>query len=338
VTDLLVVGGGPAGLATAIRAAQAGLETTVVDRRAGVVDKACGEGLMPSAVAALRALGVDVPGRAFHGIRYVDGDHAAEGRFRAGPGRGVRRVDLHRALRERAAEVGVRRLTAAVGHVRQRDGWVEAAGERARWLVGADGLHSAVRRDLGLELPARHPPRYGLRRHFSVEPWADLVEVHWSAHAEAYVTPVGDGCVGVAVLFSGRASYPELLRRFPDLASRLDRAVAATPVRGAGPFEQRVRRRVAGRVLLVGDAAGYVDALTGEGINLSLAAAEALVAALVSGQPLAYEAAWRRLSRRYRTLTSALLWARRRTWLRPRIVPAAQRLPRLYGAALDLLA
>jgi flavin-dependent dehydrogenase len=338
VTDVLVAGGGPAGLATAIRAAQAGLATTVVDRRAGVVDKACGEGLMPSALASLRALGVEVPGRAFHGIRYVDGDHVAEGRFRAGPGLGARRADLHQALRERAAAAGARRLVGAVDRIRQGDGWVEAAGERARWLVGADGLHSAVRRDLGLGLPARHPPRYGLRRHFAVEPWTDLVEVHWSATAEAYVTPVSDRCVGVAVLFSGRASYEDLLPRFPRLAARLRDAAPVTPVRGAGPFEQRVSRRVAGRVLLVGDAAGYLDALTGEGVNLGLAAAEALVAALLADDPMAYEAAWRRQSRRYRALTSALLWAARRPWLRSRIVPAAARLPPLYQGALDVLA
>lgn len=338
MTDLLVVGGGPAGLATAIRAAQVGLATTVLDRRAGVVDKACGEGLMPAALRSLRCLGVEVPGRPFYGIRYVDGDHTAEGRFRAGPGLGVRRVDLHRALRDRADQVGVRRVTGTADHVRQGDGWIEVAGERASWLVGADGLHSSVRRRLGLELPPKHPARYGLRRHFALEPWADLVEVHWSADAEAYVTPVGDGCVGVAVLFSGRGNYDQLLTRFPALAARLDGAVPATAVRGAGPFEQRVRRRVAGRALLVGDAAGYVDALTGEGINLGLAAADALVAALVADEPLAYEAAWRKLSRRYRTLTSALLWASRRPWLRRRIVPAAERLPGVYRAVLDLLA
>jgi flavin-dependent dehydrogenase len=336
-TDVLVAGGGPAGLATAIRAVQAGFTTTVVDRRAGVVDKACGEGLMPSALAALGDLGVQVPGRPFHGIRYVDANHAAEGRFRIGPGLGVRRLDLHAALHKRADQVGVRRVTGMIDRVRQCDEWVEAAGERARWLIGADGLHSTVRRELGLELPARHRARYGLRRHFAVEPWTDLVEVHWSADAEAYVTPVSDGCVGVAVLFSGRGNYDDLLTKFPVLAGRLDGAAPVTAVRGAGPFEQRVRRRVAGRVLLVGDAAGYVDALTGEGINLGLTAAQALVAALVAGEPTTYEAAWARLSRRYRMVTSSLLWARRRPWLQRRIVPAAERLPWVFRGTLDVL-
>jgi flavin-dependent dehydrogenase len=144
--------------------------------------------------------------------------------------------------------------------------------------------------------------------------------------------------VGVAVLFSGQARYDELLPRFPRLAARLRDAVPVTPVQGAGPFEQRVSRRVAGRVLLVGDAAGYLDALTGEGINLGLAGAQALVAAVLADEPLAYEGAWRRQSRRYRALTSALLWASRHPWPRSRIVPAAARLPQLYQGALDILA
>ena len=71
--DLLVAGGGPAGLATAILGARAGLEVVVVERRHGPVDKACGEGLMPHAVTLLRTLGVEAPGKPFHGITYVDG-------------------------------------------------------------------------------------------------------------------------------------------------------------------------------------------------------------------------------------------------------------------------
>ena len=93
--DLLVAGGGPAGLATAILGARAGLEVVVVERRRGPVDKACGEGLMPHAVALLGSLGVDAPGKPFHGITYVDDGHRVTGRFRGGAGRGVRRTALH---------------------------------------------------------------------------------------------------------------------------------------------------------------------------------------------------------------------------------------------------
>ncbi|MEV1206177.1 NAD(P)/FAD-dependent oxidoreductase, partial [Microbispora rosea] len=97
--DLLVAGGGPAGLATAINAALAGMETVVVEPRTGPVDKACGEGLMPTGAAALADLGVAVPdGRPFRGIRYVDGPHRVQAEFRDGPGLGVRRTALHTAL------------------------------------------------------------------------------------------------------------------------------------------------------------------------------------------------------------------------------------------------
>ncbi|NUS10993.1 MAG: monooxygenase, partial [Streptomyces sp.] len=101
---------------------------------------------------------------------------------------------------------------------------------------------------------------------------------------------------------------------------------------------QRVRGRVAGRVLLVGDAAGYVDALTGEGIAVALAAAEQLVGCVLAGRPQDYEAAWRRVSRDYRVLTGSLLWLRDRPWAARRIVPAAARWPALFGAAVNRLA
>jgi flavin-dependent dehydrogenase len=109
-------------------------------------------------------------------------------------------------------------------------------------------------------------------------------------------------------------------------------------VRGAGPLRQRARRRVAGRVLLVGDAAGYVDALTGEGLALGLAQARAAVAAIVSGRPAGYELAARRLGWRHELLTHTLLRASRLPVVRERLVPAAAAAPRVFGAAVDQLA
>ncbi|MFD3513012.1 NAD(P)/FAD-dependent oxidoreductase [Streptomyces sp. NPDC058657] len=334
--DVLVAGGGPAGLATAVHAALAGLEAVVVEPRSGPVDKACGEGVMPSGVAALRALGIEAPGRELRGIRYLDANTRVEAPFRGAAGLGVRRTALHAALHRRALDVGVRILPGKVGEVRQSADSVTAAGLTARWLVAADGLHSPVRRRLGLDLPGVAPGRYGLRRHFRVEPWTDFVEVHWSGDGEAYVTPVGDDLVGVAVLTRSRRRYEEHLAGFPALAASLS-GPAATQVRGAGPLRQRVRRRTAGRVLLVGDAAGYVDALTGEGIALALATAGAAVRCVAAGRPQEYERAWARLTRRHRLLTGALLTASRRPGTARLVAPGAARMPALFAAAVHAL-
>jgi flavin-dependent dehydrogenase len=139
------------------------------------------------------------------------------------------------------------------------------------------------------------------------------------------------------VLSSTRAPFAEQLAAFPALAARLP-ATGTTAVRGAGPLYQGARRRVQGRVLLVGDAAGYVDALTGEGIALACACARALVTCVAAGQPHRYEPAWRTLSRRYRVITETLVWARSRPVLRRSIVPAAARLPGVFTSLVDQLA
>jgi len=340
--DLLIVGGGPAGLATAIHAARAGLDVAVAEPRPTPVDKACGEGLMPGAVRALAELGVAPPGHPLRGIRYLDarGDaRHAEAGFRRGPGLGVRRTDLHAALARRAVELGVPVHPVKVDAVTvwQDARSVTAAGLTARYLVAADGLHSPVRRHLGLGLPDQRPARYGLRRHFTVAPWTDHVEVHWSARAEAYVTPLGPELLGVAILTGERAPFDAQLARFPSLAARLP-THASSAVRGAGPLRQRVRGRVAGRVLLVGDAAGYVDALTGEGISLALAGAAQLVRCVRDDRPLDYEHAWRRASRRHRLLTDTLVRLRAHPRLAHLIVPTAVRLPALFTGLVNGLA
>jgi flavin-dependent dehydrogenase len=337
VTDVIVAGGGPAGLATALYAVRAGLDVTVWEPRGEVIDKACGEGLMPGAVRALEALGVDPPGHRLEGIRYVAERTSAQAAFGGGPGRGVRRTALHAAMRQAVLAEGVPIVRRAVTHLRQDRTGVIVDGVRARFLVAADGLHSPTRRLLGLEGGVAAVRRYGLRSHLVTEPWTPHVEVHWSAGAEAYVTPVGDRLVGVAVLTTTRRPFREQLAGFPVLQERAHGS-EMTAVRGAGPLRQRSRRRTAGRVLLVGDAAGYVDALTGEGVALGLAQARAAVACLAAGEPERYELAWQRVTWRSRSITAALLGASRVPVVRRRIVPAAAAMPRLFQATVDALA
>lgn len=339
--DVIVAGGGPVGLAAAIEARLRGLSVVVVEPRTGAIDKACGEGLMPSALDQLQALGVAPVGRPFVGIRYVRDGLAVAAPFRRGPGLGVRRTALHAALGDRADAVGVDRLVGSVRTVTQDAAGVSAAGVRARWLLGADGLHSAVRRDVGLSAPpprSRAGARYGLRCHFDVPPWTDHVEVHWSANAEAYVTPVDDCLVGVAVLGSAPVDFDQTLDELPALRARLRGAAAVTSLRGAGPLRQRTGGVRNGRVLLIGDAAGYVDALTGEGLAVGVASARAAVAALAGNRLSAYDRDWARATRRYRLLTGTLLAVASRPRSRSALVPVAVRFPALFARAIDLLA
>ncbi|MDT0164832.1 FAD-dependent monooxygenase [Actinotalea sp. AC32] len=348
-TDVLVVGGGPVGLGAAIEARRAGLEVVVVEPRPGTVDKACGEGLMPGALRLLQAWDVDPAGRPIAGIRYCSDETAVSHRFVGSAGRGVRRTVLHDALRGRAAELGVVTVAARVEDVEVLTscGTVRAAGVDARWLLACDGLHSTVRRRLGLEdTPARPAAadarggagdrrRYGLRHHVGVAPWTDLVEVHWTPSAEVYVTPVADDVVGIAVLGPRGTDLDAAVAASPALARRVAGAPVVSTTRGAGPLRQRSLRRAAGPVRLVGDASGYVDALTGEGLRVGWAQARAAVATL--DDPAAYERAWRAATRDYRVLTAGLVrWAT--SPARPLVVPVARRAPRVFAGVVERLA
>lgn len=341
--QVVVVGGGPIGLACAIEARIDGMDVVIVEPRVGPIDKACGEGLMPGALAALHRIGVDPAGRRLDGIAYVDSAARVEHRFADRPGRGVRRTVLHQALAERAAELGADRIQAKVTGVTQRmEGATLTLSDGgtvdAPWIIAADGLHSPVRRMVGLEGRGQAGPRrrFGLRKHFAIEPWTSLVEVHWSDGAEAYVTPVDDRLVGVAVLGARPLDVDAVVAGIPELAERLHGVESVSDPRGAGPLLQRARSRSSGRVLLAGDASGYVDALTGEGMRVGFAQARAAVAAVRAGNTEQYERAWRATTRDFRMLTSALVVAARSRF-RPRIVPAAVRRPELFGSIVERL-
>jgi flavin-dependent dehydrogenase len=337
VIDLLVAGGGPAGLATALYGARAGLDVAVVERRVGVLDKACGEGMMPHTLRHLDALGVTATGRPLRGITYVDGGRRVDASFRAGVGRGVRRTVLHAALWHAAEAAGVKLVHGELGEITQDAESVCAGGFEARYLAAADGLHSPIRRALGLSRPAPGPRRWGIRRHVEMAPWTDSVEVHWGSGAEAYVTPVADDCVGIAILSATRGGFDSHFEGFGELRDRVD-GHAHGQDRAAGPLRQGVGNRAAGRVLLVGDAAGYIDALTGEGMGLAFGSAELAVNCVLRERPQDYDRQWRRMTRRYRALTAGLLMASAHAPLRAGIVPAAQALPGVFGKLVDLLA
>lgn len=344
--QIAVVGGGPAGLATAIFAARRGLSILVVDKREPPLDKPCGEGIMPPGVADLVEMGVDIPAASrapFAGIRYLDGELIAEGRFVKGEGLGVRRTTLVGAMAERARSLGVDlQYGVAVREWKFRGQGVLVDTTRgsieADFLIGADGLHSPIRRQAGLEKPWRGRPRFGMRRHFRVAPWSSFVEVHWGQGLEAYVTPVRPEEVAVALLCGQPARFESLLARFPRLERELSGAPVASPVRGAGPLRQGVGRRTAGeRLALVGDAAGYLDPLTGVGLSLAFRSARALVETIANGHRLSeYERRYRELSRTYYFLTGLLLAVAALPRLRRRVVAALARRPSLFQRLLEV--
>jgi flavin-dependent dehydrogenase len=333
--DVFVVGAGPAGLACAIAAAQRGLRVRVVDAaREGPVDKACGEGLLPDAVEALCGLGVRLRrGQEIAGIRFHGCGRVAEARFRAETGMGVRRTELHRAMLERVAELGIRVEwgTALRGNGR------EVEEIQGRWIVGADGGQSRVRAAARLEgrVTTR---RIGLRQHFKVAPWSECVEVFWAEGAQAYVTPVGNDEVGVAFLSRQRfADVGQALELFPGLRDRLHGAAAASLPRGGATVTRRLRRVTDGRrVALLGDASGSVDAITGEGLNLCFRQADALVEAMLTGDLREYEAAHRRILRIPRIMAGALLRMDRSPLLRAGAMAVLAEVPGVFAGLLGL--
>ena len=341
--DLLIVGGGPAGLATAIAARLGGLTATVLDRSRPPIDKPCGEGLMPAGVERLAALGVRLPeaaGRAVRGIRYRDGELVAEAVFPGSPGLGLRRTTLHGALARRAEEVGVDlRWETLVRDSSPEGVRTEGGLLTGRWIVGADGLNSPMRRWAGLDTKEPSAPhrRFGVRRHFRLAPWTDKVEVWWADGVEAYVTPVAAEEVGVAMLWSGEKSrFDRLLARFPGLAERLAGAEVTSSDKGTGPLDRRPRKVFKDRLLLVGDAAGYVDAITGEGLDLAFHQAFALVEAVRHDDPRRYARFCRRLMRLPFALIHLLLFAERRPALRRRLIRTLADEPRLFARLLAI--
>jgi menaquinone-9 beta-reductase len=336
--DIAIVGGGPVGLVAAIEARLAGLSAIVIEQRGATIDKACGEGLMPGALPVLRRLGVNPPGMPIMGITYRQGARSVTHRFAGSPGRGVRRTTLHDALSRRAEELGAVRMTAKVEHVEQTADGVQVAGISARYLLACDGLHSSVARAVGLARPApTRSRRYGIRQHYAIEPWGDTVEIHYGRRAEIYVTPIARNEVGIAMLGAQHTDFDAVIAEFPDLAARLAGASLTSSRRGAGPFRQRTRARTKGRILLVGDASGYVDAITGEGLRLGFAQAGAAVNCVVAGDPLRYEAEWTRITRSFRVTTTALVGFATSP-LRRAIVPLAAALPGRFGAVVESLA
>jgi len=340
-TDLVVIGGGPAGLAAALAARRRGFDVVVVDRGRPPIDKACGEGLMPDGLAALQEIGVKVDrslGYPFRGIRFLGEGAIAEAAFAEGCGIGIRRTALHRILIEHSTAAGIPcRWGARVNALDVAGVWVDGQMLRCRWVVAADGFHSQVARWLGIRRVLAGPRRIGLRQHFRVRPWTDFVEVHWRAGYQAYVTPIGPDEVCVAIIGAAPGlPTSDLPNLFPALAACLGDGQPISSLRGAISQSSRLRSVTQDRVVFIGDASGSVDAVTGEGLALAFRQASALADALSSGDLARYQSAHRRIIRRPQQMARLLLLMDRNDGLRRRALEALATRPDMFGRLLSV--
>jgi 2-polyprenyl-6-methoxyphenol hydroxylase-like FAD-dependent oxidoreductase len=308
-TEVLIVGGGPAGLAASIALRQRGIDCTIVEARPDPIDKACGEGLMPDSRASLAQLGVtlrDSDGHPFHGIRFEDPFHRVDAYFPQGTGIGVRRPHLHALLASRAAETGAHvlfnsrlQLPATPSEPGSfSTAHINGQPVQFRWLVGADGQASSVRKWAGLDRTRQRSLRYGFRNHYRIAPWSEFVEVHWGRGGQLYITPVARDCVCVVYITrDSRCDRTNILDQFPEVARRLHGIEAVSQQRGAVSANCKLHRVVTSSVALIGDASGSADAITGEGLAICFRQAHALASSIQSGSLEPYRRAHRRIGR-----------------------------------------
>jgi geranylgeranyl reductase family protein len=315
--DVVVVGAGPAGTSAAIVLAERGFRVALVDKARFPRWKPCAEYANPEAMRLLERLGLlehvrEAGAVEFRGMRLVSpSGQRLDLDFTADAGRhalGVSRWVLDALAVERCRALGVEVLEGSpVRRVLVADGAV--AGVRvkrrgmeldllARVVIGADGHHSAIARLLGLERPMRWPRRIGLAAHLEGFPLADeMGEMHVTARGYCGLAPQENGRVNAAMVvdlttFGARTGSVEryfdaALRAYPGLTERMQTTRRVTTVRGVGPLARRVARVSGAGFVLAGDAAGFFDPVTGEGIYDALRggvlAAEAIAPALEQG-------------------------------------------------------
>ncbi len=357
-----------AGASLAMMLGRAGFSVELFEQSTFPREKACGEGLMPAGVAVLERLGLAdaVGGMPYYGVRYYAGDRVATGHFppldgQIAVGRGQRRYHLDRILFEAAAATpGVIAHTHArveaplVRHGQVFGLHVSGTDHVAPLVVAADGAHSRLRHQLGLDgRPARHP-RIGLRAHFRLPPGATQppwVEIFLGNQSELYVTPLPDGEVLVAALFARKQLITPpadllqcLIEAQPVLKARLAGAQQITAVKGMAPLTIRARAGVVPGAVLLGDAAGFVDPITGGGMTQALQTAELLAAYLCAAQLTddhwlsAYDQARARLLRDYELLNRLLLQLARHPALARATVWLLDQAPWLFAHLLGVAA
>ena len=288
---------------------------------------------MPPGVAILKKLGAfeKIPhadSLFFEGIHYIASNgREVQANFLEGPGLAMRRPLLSKALLDVASHTSgllIEENTAVLGcQISDQTTLLktESSHIQTRFLIGADGLRSPTRNWLGLEAPFTSLKRYGAVQHYAIKPWSRKVEIHWKSGLEIYLTPCGQNELGVGFLWDKNKYEPSLLGKnladgflsnFPELQQRLSGSQKIGPTRAIGPLCRPVKSPIARRAALIGDAAGYLDPITGEGISLGLKSALLLTECLSRGGDLSGYAQELKKSRRnyYLTTQSLLLCAK----------------------------
>ncbi|HEY6448490.1 MAG TPA: FAD-dependent monooxygenase [Acidobacteriaceae bacterium] len=339
--DVLIAGGGPAGLAAAIALRHRGADVLVADALRPPIDKPCGEGLMPDSRRELARLGVGVhadQGAEFQGILFAQDGAQCAADFPRGTGIGVRRPVLHRLLLDRATELGVRMAWGTAVSAQPRKA-ILVGGESCayRWIVGADGVTSQTRRWAGLEPAEVSSRRFGFRAHFRVAPWSRYVEIHWGTLGQAYVTPVGpdEVCVAAITRHTG-LRLADILAGIPCLQQKLSCAGRNTPERGAVTLTRRLQQVTRGNVALIGDASGSADAITGEGLAMGFRQAMLLAESLAGGSLDLYEARHAAIVTLPQRMAAMMLLLDRFSGLRERALPVLAARPELFRRLLEV--
>lgn len=294
---------------------------------------------MPDGIAAAERLGLELGARAgygFRGIRFCHGERSAAASFPHGAGLGMRRTTLHRMMVARAAEAGVdMRWGARVSGIAGEGAMVDGELVRARWIVGADGGNSQVRRWAGLDACVHQSVRFGFRKHYQVAPRSEFMELHWGDGCQLYITPVAGGEVCVVLISKDqRLRLDDALPQFPQVSAWLRSARGASAERGGVSATRRLRAVCGGRVALVGDASGSVDAITGEGLCLLFQQAMALAGAFAADDLSIYAAKHRLIGRRPRFMADLMLTLDRRTRLRSVVMHTLSAHPELFAGML----
>jgi len=337
--DAVVVGGSVAGATAARELARRGLRVALVERATFPRFEACGEGLLPHGVAALRESGLEAQGVRVRGLRFVAPSGAtAEADFPSGYGLIVRRDRFDAQLFRAATETSG--VTAFESTVYDPDRFP------ARWIVGADGLRSQFHRRP--EFPASPPAvrRVGFTTHVrGLEVDRDRVEVLLHESGELYLAPSEGDETLVACLFredelpTGATSEDRVLHLLLslDLLRGRTRGVSFTsPVLACAPLGLRVAAVCAGNTLLVGDAAGAPDPVTGEGMALAILSARAAAEAIAKGKPGEYEQERRRLAAGSEWLGRWMLRATRYPAIADRVVGSLVEHPDLFAKILEI--